>query len=313
MFLMDLQAVAHRAWSIVGEGDSLGGARHKVDLAWLQGFGESLASVQSWVIEHGDPFSENGVAETQLLARLDVLHLSVKKIIDKSDRLVVHKYFERAADIVGILSKKPGIDPGILDIEFMLETLRMALEDSQWNTSENEPNPAPTVSPGAPKKRIGIFIAAGNAGEDAAEQLALMLDEKVGSNTTNVVRSWTRLAELGVHPLPGMITAIHECQYGALVLHPEEVTVRELADSGRTPGNRHLRLPVDLEFMLGVMTGILNIENTFLVMPETAEAELSSLLVGLVLAKYDPTEADDHMMNKAASRIRYTISRRKNS
>lgn len=309
LFLADLQAVALAAWQLIGKVGAPGTATQNMDAAWLQGFGYNLANVQTWIIEHGSPFTDSGVEEIQLLFRLDMLHSQVEEVVTASDRLVLSKYLESSANIIQLFKAQPGIEPGIVNIGFLLGTLRDALECSPQNVDGTGRKPSQAVSPQA-RKKIDIFVAAGEGGMDFAEQLAATLGkQKVGLLNIRVVRSWTKVLDLSKHALPGMVSAINSCQYGALVLQSDEVTVdAEVTDSGNS-STRRFRLSADLEFLLGLMVGILNFQNTFLVVPKTEETQLSRLLIGLELASYDPSDTDGGAMHDAAYLIKNTISR----
>jgi predicted nucleotide-binding protein len=310
LFLLDLQAAALAALELLRKADSPGAATQKMDDAWLQGFGDNLARVQSWIIEHGDPFSNSGVEEVQLLFRLNILHSQVDEVIAGSDWLVLCKYLERSANILHLLETQPGIDPGVVNIGFLLGTLRDALEGFPQSIGEGEPKPSEASTSQTPKQKIDIFVAAGKAGEDVAEQLAVKLAvREVGSRAIKVVQSRARLPDLSTHALPDMVSAISSCQYGALVLLPEETTVGDVKMETDSSSVQHLRLPADLEFLLGLMVGILDIKNTFLVVAEAKEAELSELLVGLTRATYDSNDLDEDAMDNVASTIRQAISK----
>lgn len=310
LFLADLQAVALATWQLISKAHSPGPAMQDMDAAWLQGFGYNLASVQTWIIQHGSPFADSGVEEIQLLFRLNMLHSQLEEVVTTSDKLVLSKYLESSANIIQLFKAQPGIEPGIVNIGFLLGTLRDALECFPQDVSGTERKQPQAVSSRA-REKIDIFVAAGVSGMDFADQLAATLGkQRVGPLNIRVIRSWTRVLDLSKHALPGMVSAISSCQYGALVLRSDEVTVDlEGADSGSS-STRRFRLSADLEFLLGLMVGILNFQNTFLVVPKKEETQLSQLLIGLGLASYDPNDTDSGVMDDAAYLIKMTISQR---
>jgi hypothetical protein len=310
MFLLDLQAAAHAALQLITEAGSPGTSTRQMDAAWLQTFGDNLARLQSWIIVDGNPFAKSGVGDVQVLVRLDILHSQIAEVISRADRLALSAYFEQSADIIQLLKAEPGTGPNAVNIEFMLKTLRVALEESPQNIDRTALKSAQETSARTRSQKIKIFVAAGEAGVDAAEQLAVNLrGRKIGPTAIDVVQSWTELPDLSTHGLHGMVSAISGCQYGALVLLPEEASAGVAGPGPATTGIRHLRLPADLDFLLGLMVGILRIENTFLVVPETEEAQLSQLLIGIVRAAYDPGKLDtSNAMDNVCSEIRQTIS-----
>lgn len=154
-----------------------------------------------------------------------------------------------------------------------------------------------------------LDVLARQAGEDRRVVLrqivnATTLDDRhcpipvfvYSGRTDNVV---SRESAQSVFPntqaMAGVRQAVSQCQYRVLVLTPEESTVPHDAKDGPGPDTLHLRLSADAEFMLGLMTGVLGVEHTFIVVPEDKkdQADLTSLLAGIVLATYDPRQVGD--------------------
>ena len=305
LFMFDLQAAAQKALELVREADSAGVTTHEVNTARLQGLGDNLTALQSWVIEVRSPFSAPSVAEEQLLARLKVLHSQAEQVIAEPEGLALSKYFERSTNIFDLLVDQPSVN----NIKFLLETLRVALEDLPLSIPRAGPKrSAASTTETRPKSiMITIFVAAGEASLSLAGELALKLSERtVDSKTIKVRQSWDALPNLSQYPLGGVTPVINSCQYGVLVLAPEETTADlNSTDSGHS-STGHLRLPADVEFLLGLMVGCFTMRKTFLVVPAKDEKkpELARLLTGLEPATYDPDDADnDDVMGLACTRI----------
>jgi predicted nucleotide-binding protein len=99
------------------------------------------------------------------------------------------------------------------------------------------------------------------------------------------------------------------------VLTPEETTVPNDARDAAESDTLHLRLSADAEFMLGLMTGALGVEHTFIVVPEDKEDQpvLTSLLAGITLATYEPGQVGKeggNAMGMTCTKIAQTISNR---
>lgn len=319
LFMSDLQRAAYAAIGFVREGDTVGTAAAEVDAARLQGLGDNLITVQSWLLEYPEPFSTPKVDEGQLLARLNLLHSQAKQMLKEPERSTLAKYFERSASIIDLLFSHPNVN----NVRFLLGTLQLALDDEPHNLPEAEVKPTNETAPVKHPESTGIniFVAAGDASLTAAEELALKLNtRKAGSAQIKVHQSWTWLPNLSELPLGGVTSVIRRCQYGALVLAAEETTTKETtaedttADPDDTDPARsdsvHLRLSPDVEFLLGLTVGAFGIEKTFLVVPSTEKdkPKLAAFLNGLKSASYDPEDIDSETaMDMAATMIVRTI------
>jgi predicted nucleotide-binding protein len=314
LFMSDLQVAALEALKLVDEVGSTGATALEVDAARLQGLGDNLIAIQSWIVKGSDLFSGPKVDDLQLLARLNVLRLQAENVIRKPERLALCRYLERSSDIINLLNQ-----PSANNIEFLLKTLQLALEDSPRISPEieTEPSNEPALQMQSKPTKINIFLAAGDAGLTAARALAPKLDrQRVMSREIKVSQSWSRMPNLGEMRLGGVTAVIRSCQYGTLVLTAEETTIGNTDNDSSSPTKGHLRLPPDVEFLLGLMVGAFGMDKTFLVVPTTEKdkPELASFLHGVISAEYDPANSDsDQEMDVVSSLIIKTITDKEKS
>jgi predicted nucleotide-binding protein len=310
--LSDLQTVAYAALRLMREEGSPGTVAYEMDAARLQGLGDNLLELQSWVIKYGNPFPGADVHEQQLLTRLMILHLQAKQAITKPELPTLPEYFENLADVINLLKSQPNVS----NILYLMGTLQVALKSSTGNMRGTAPKQSHKLGPPPRPKasEVDVFIAAGKTALKAAEELAMKLGiSKVSESLSiNPFLSWLELPELSQHPLAGVRTTISRCQYGVLILAPEETAVDRDAKDSDKPTTGHFRLGADVEFMLGLMTGVFGIKKTFIVVPkkEKDRADLASLLAGLTLATYDPGAIGaGNAMSLACTQITSSISK----
>jgi predicted nucleotide-binding protein len=246
-----------------------------------------------------------------LLTKLNILHASARKILEPPESYQISGYLAESAEIIRLIREQRSV----ANIVFFLEMLSKEFRYSSDVMKEMVPEPSRTTQSGVHHRpgKIRVFVASSSAAQAAAEEVAMGLP--LTSLGPDVTQSWLRLPDLGTQAMVGVRQAIKQCQYGVLVLTPEETTVPHDAKDAARPDTLHLRLSPDAEFMLGLMVGALGVENTFIVVPEDKkdQAELTSLLAGITLATYDPDQVGNesgNAMEMTCTKIAQTISKR---
>lgn len=308
MFMADLQTAAYEALQLLDETELEESAPPVTDAARLQGFDDNLASLQSRIIKDPRLFPSLGVPDFLVMDRLNVLRAQAQRVIAEPDRRGLSEYFEDAADMVELLADQARFK----QIKFFLGTLQLTLRESSASPLRAGPQRPHAAVSQAPPGHVKVFVAAGETGRPAADELALRLvNSKVGQTPVKVLRSWDPVGALSNQPLVTARSRIEGCRYGVLVLIAEEATTVDV--NAATAGNLvtgRLRLSADLEFLLGLMVGFFNMAHTFLVLPrpQDQQPELTTLLQGLTVASYDPADVDrKEAMGDACTRIIWTI------
>src|ERR1700761_901438 len=247
--LSDIETVAYSASRIMHAVDPAGTAASGIDEARLKGFGDHVQELRSWVIGYRNPFLGTSIDGMLLLTKLNILHVNARKILEPPESCQISGYLAESAEIIGLIREQRSV----ANIVFFLEMLGKAFRYSSDVMKEIVPEPSRTTQSGAHHRpgKIHVFVASSGAAQAAAEEVAVGLS--LTSLGPDVTQSWLRLPDLGTQAMVGVRQAIKQCQYGVLVLTPEETTVPHDAKDAARPGTLHLRLSPDAEFMLGLM------------------------------------------------------------
>jgi hypothetical protein len=306
--LSDIETVAYSTSQTMRALDPAGTVASGIDEARLKGLGDHVQELRLWVIGDRNPFIGTGIDNALLLVRLNILHATARKIIEAPGSYSAAGYLSESAEIIGLIREQRSVT----NIVFFLRMLGEALGPLAGALKGIAPDTPPATQPGPPRRpgKIRVFLAASKPARSAAELLAVVLPKT--SLGPEVTQSWLRLPELSTQTIIGVQQAIKECQYGVLVLTPEESTVPLDAADAAAHGTLHLRLSADAEFMLGFMAGAFGVTHTFMVVPadKKDQAELTGLLAGITFATYDPGQlenASDGTMENACTLIVRTI------
>jgi hypothetical protein len=304
MFMSDLHTAVYEALQLVNEADLPESALRVTDAARLRGFDDNLASLQSQIVKGAGLFSSLSIRDVLMLDRLNLLRSRAQRAIEAPDILGLSGYFEDATGLMDLLADQEGVN----EIKFFLGTLRLSLlgKPGPLPGAGREP-PAAPVSETSPRQ-VKVFLVASDSGQAAGEELADLLRSR--PDNIRVTQSWDLGTQLSRQPFVTSRTAVQNSHYGAVVLVAAEATVDVKGATGGFITGR-FRLSADVDFLLGLMVGILDLEHTFMVLPEPEhqQPQLATLLNGVTMASYVPVDVgqDGGAMSPACNAIMNAI------